>query len=169
MTVSSNESERAATAPPAGADLLDELAAVLWDERDLLRRLHFQLVSVSLIMRSGDWQWLSDVDRDLLVTSERLKRTEVLRAGLSLRLAEAVGESCEDALGALSRAVEEPWQSILLDHDRALRDLTVAVDDAAIAAESWLGATEGFDFVDLQERFPLRDGGPGGDAPSAGS
>jgi hypothetical protein len=174
VTVSSNESERTSPAPRIGGDdpldeLLDKLVAVLWDERELLRRLQFHLVNVSLIVRSGDWQWISDIDRDLLATSERLKRTEVVRAGLSLRLAEAVGGSCEDALDALSRAVDEPWQSILLDHDRALRELTVAVDDAAIAAESWLKATEGYDFLDLQGRFPLLDGGPSDHAPGAGS
>lgn len=169
MTVSSNESGRAGPARHVSDDLLGQLVAVLWDERELLRRLQFQLVTVSLIVRSGDWQWIPDIDRDLLATSERLKRTEVVRAALSHRLVEVVGVPCDDALGALSSAVEEPWQSILLDHDRALRDLTVAVDDAAITAESWLSATEGFDFVDLQERFPLLGGGSSGHAPSAAS
>jgi hypothetical protein len=129
--------ERAgARAPAAAAEHpLAELTAVLWDERQLLRRLEFFLSAVSLIVRAGQLHFLADVDRELIATSERLKGTEIVRATRS----EAVARMCRlpttITLGDLAGEVAEPWRSILRDHETALRGLAVTVEEAATAAE----------------------------------
>jgi hypothetical protein len=143
VTVSGDERADAGLPSAAAERRLAELAAVLWDERQLLRRLEFFLSVASLIVRAGQLHLLADVDRELLSTSERLKGTEIIRATRS----DAVARTCrlpgEATLGDLAAEVDEPWRSILHDHDTALRGLAVTVEEAAVTAEKDLLACDG--------------------------
>ncbi|HET6878338.1 MAG TPA: hypothetical protein VFH38_12470 [Jatrophihabitans sp.] len=118
------------------------LASLLWSERELLRRLEFNLAMIALIVRSGEWDWLSFADDEVRATSEQLQASELMRAAESELLARQSGLAGDATLGELAARAPEPWQCILRDHHQALRALTAAVDAGALATDRLLREAE---------------------------
>lgn len=116
-------------------DALPRLAGLLWEERELLRRLQFNLVTQQLIIGSGQWQWMAFADDEIRATSERLQEVEVMRSAEAELIAEALGLPPVATLRQLADVAPEPWPSILADHEAALRGLTAAVDAVAARVE----------------------------------
>lgn len=121
---------------------LAALAALLWSERELLRRLEFNLATIGLIVRCGEWAWLAYADDEVRATSDQLQATELMRAAESDLLAQQYGLDADATLPELAARVPEPWQGILEDHHQALRALTAAVDHAALATDRRLREAE---------------------------
>jgi hypothetical protein len=124
-------------------DPLQQLVVALWAERDLLRRLEFNLSVLAMMVRAQQWGWLSFADDEVRATSERLQSVEVLRAAHTDAVARQYGLGAEASLLEIAGHAPEPWPSILSDHREALRALAVAVDDAATATETEVRASAG--------------------------
>ena len=53
-----------------------------------------------------------------------LRETEILRSVAADEAAESIGLTSNPSLRALADAVDEPWQSILLDHRKAFQQIS---------------------------------------------
>lgn len=121
---------------PIPGNALPRLTGLLWEERELLRRLQFNLTTHQLVVSFGEWEWLAFADEEICATSERLQEIEVLRSAEVDAIAEPLGLHAHATLRELAEVVPGPWPCILSDHDVELRDLAAAVDAAAARSEA---------------------------------
>ncbi|MDT0200818.1 flagellar protein FlgN [Nocardioides sp. AE5] len=111
---------------------MEKLSSILWRERELLESLLYRLELEQLVLSSGRTRWLARAAEDVEKILTALRETEVLRAIASDEAAAAVGLEHNTSLRALAEAVDEPWQTILLEHREAFTAITR--DISALAA-----------------------------------
>lgn len=107
---------------------LASLAAILWEQRRLLERLLYRLVSQQLLLTSGQTRWLGHADADVTTAMTAIKDAEVLRAIEVESLAAKLGVSGDVSLAELAELAQEPWSTTLHDHRSALRALAAEID-----------------------------------------
>ncbi len=98
---------------------MEKLSQILWRERELLETLLFKLEIEQLVLSAGRTRWLMRAAEDVEVVLHTLRETEVLRAVASDDVAASIGLQHNPSLRSLAEAIEEPWQSIMMDHREA--------------------------------------------------
>jgi hypothetical protein len=111
---------------------MEDLSLILWRERELLDTLLYKLEIEQLVLAGGKSRWLPSAAREVEMILDSIRETELLRALAADEAAASIGLSANPSLRALAEAVDEPWQSILLDHREAFLGYTR--DIAEIAA-----------------------------------
>ena len=112
---------------------MEKLSQILWRERELLDTLLFKLEEERMVLASGRTRWLVRAAREVENVLDTLRETEILRSVAADEVAASIGLEHNPSLRALAEAVDEPWQSILLDHHEAFTAVThevVALADA---------------------------------------
>jgi hypothetical protein len=112
---------------------MEKLSQILWRERELLDTLLFKLEEEQMVLASGRTRWLGRAAREVENVLATVRETEILRSVAADEAAASVGLGHNPSLRALAEAVEEPWQTILLDHHEAFTTTTheiVALADA---------------------------------------
>jgi hypothetical protein len=112
---------------------MEDLSLILWRERELLETMIYKLEVEQLVLSSGRTRWLAAAAREVEAVVEALRETELLRAVAADEAAAAIGLSANPSLRALAEAVEEPWQSILMDHRQAFVAYTQEILEIASA------------------------------------
>jgi hypothetical protein len=115
-------------------DAFGAVAALLWQERDVLETLLFKLVEEQLIVAAGASEWLPRADAEVRAAVDRLHLQEITRAAEVEALALSRGLSSDVSLAELSEGADEPWAEILAEHRVALRRLVS--DIRAVTAEN---------------------------------
>ena len=119
---------------------MEDLSLILWRERELLDTLLYKLEIEQLVLASGRSRWLATAAREVESVLESIRETELLRAVAADEAARRIGLSSNPSLRSLAEAVDEPWQSILLDHREAFLDYTRQITDIAAANRELLTA-----------------------------
>jgi hypothetical protein len=113
----------------AGAhDALPDLAAVLWQERELLEDLLYALVQQHHILAAGQARWLPRADAAVAAAARAVQTHEVLRAIEVENLVSMLGLPASASLLEIAGAAGEPWHTLLQDHRTALRSLAAELD-----------------------------------------
>ena len=112
---------------------MENLSLILWRERELLETLLFKLEQEQLVLASGKDRWLPRAAREVEAVLGAIRETEVLRAVAADDAAASIGLSPNPSLRALADAVDEPWQSILMDHRAAFLNFTREIMELASA------------------------------------
>jgi hypothetical protein len=119
---------------------MEDLSLILWRERELLDTLLYKLEIEQLVLAGGRSRWLPSAAREVEAVLESIKETELLRAVAADEAAARIGLSSNPSLRALAEAVDEPWQSILLDHREAFLGYTRQISEIAEANRELLTA-----------------------------
>jgi hypothetical protein len=119
---------------------MEDLSLILWRERELLDTLLYKLEIEQLVLASGKSRWLSSAAREVETVVDSIKETELLRAVAADEAAVRLGLATNPSLRALAEAVDEPWQSILLDHREAFLGYTREITQIAAANRELLTA-----------------------------
>ncbi len=98
---------------------MEKLSQILWRERELLENLLFKLEVEQLVLSGGRSRWLMRAAADVEAVLQTLRETEVLRAVAADEAAASIGLDDNPSLRAFAEALEEPWQSIMVDHREA--------------------------------------------------
>ena len=112
---------------------MDKLSQILWRERELLETLLFKLEEEQLVLAAGRTRWLSRAAREVENVLETMRETEVLRAVVADEAAADLGLGHNPSLRSLAASVDEPWNSLLLDHHEAFTTLTPEIAGLADA------------------------------------
>jgi hypothetical protein len=114
---------------PTGAqDVLPELAAVLWQERELLEDLLYALVQQHHILAAGQARWLPRADAAVAAAARAVHDHEVLRAIEVEALVSMLALPAAASLLEIADAAGEPWSVLLHDHRTALRSLAGEIE-----------------------------------------
>lgn len=119
---------------------MEDLSLILWRERELLDTLLYKLEIEQLVLASGRSRWLPTAAREVETILDAIRETELLRAVAADEAAARIGLSSNPSLRLLAEAVDEPWQSILLDHREAFLTYTREIADIAAANRELLTA-----------------------------
>jgi hypothetical protein len=119
---------------------MEDLSLILWRERELLDTLLYKLEIEQLVLASGKSRWLSSAAREVETVLDSIRETELLRAVAADGAAASIGLSANPSLRALAEAVDEPWQSILLDHREAFLGYTREIAEIAATNRELLTA-----------------------------
>ena len=120
---------------PAGAqDVLPDLAAVLWQERELLENLLYALVQQHHILAAGQARWLPRADAAVAAAARAVHGHEVIRAIEVEALVSMLALPSSASLLEIADAAGEPWSMLLHDHRAALRSLATEIEQ--ITAEN---------------------------------
>jgi hypothetical protein len=119
---------------------MEDLSLILWRERELLETMLYKLEIEQLVLSSGRTRWLATSAREVESVVEALRETELLRAVAADEAAAALGMPASPSLRALAEAVDEPWQSILMDHRQAFVTYTQEILEIASANRELLAA-----------------------------
>lgn len=111
-----------------------ELSATLWGQREALELLLFKLTEEQLVVAGGHRRWLPSADTELRDAVQAFRLGEVGRAIAVEALATNCGLPPEATLRQLAEVAPPPWDTLLLDHHTALRQLAAEV--RAVAAET---------------------------------
>ncbi len=107
-----------------------ELAAVLWQERELLEDLLFSLDQQHRVVAAGDTRWLARADAAVAGAVRAVRTHEIFRAIEVETLVSQLGLACTASLREIAEVVDEPWTTVLTEHREALRELAAEVDEA---------------------------------------
>lgn len=129
-------------APTGPADALSELAASLWQERELLEDLLYALVQQYHLLAAGQTRWLARADAAVAATARAVQEQEVFRAMQVEALLTVLGLPSSASLREIAEAVEEPWPTLLDDHRSALRSLADEIEQATARNRALLIAGE---------------------------
>lgn len=110
---------------------MEDLSLILWRERELLETLLYKLEIEQLVLANGKNRWLASAAREVEDVLDSIRETELLRAVAADQAAVRAGLSSNPSLRALAEAVDEPWQSILLDHREAFLGYTQKINEIA--------------------------------------
>jgi hypothetical protein len=103
---------------------MEKLSQILWRERELLDTLLFKLEEEQMVLASGRTRWLARAAGEVEQVLATVRETEILRSVAADEAAAAVGLAPNPSLRALAEAVDEPWQTLLLDHHEAFTTTT---------------------------------------------
>lgn len=103
------------------------VAALLWDEREMLTHLLYKLVCEQHVLRTGAVRWLAAADDEVRAALLQLRECEVLRAVEVDDIATRLGVPAETTLRELADIAADPWGALLTDHREALRELVAEI------------------------------------------
>jgi hypothetical protein len=106
---------------------MEELSAVLWQERGLLERLLFKLEVERLVLASGRTRWLAMSVSEIEDVLDRIREAELLRALAVDVVAAELGLTPDPSLQHLADASAETWQALCLDHRAAFKKIAAEV------------------------------------------
>lgn len=129
-------------APGGPADALSELAAALWQERELLEDLLYALVQQYHLLAAGQTRWLARADAAVAGTARAVQEHEVFRAMQVDALLTVLGLPPSASLREIAQAVDEPWPTLLDEHRSALRCLAEEIEQATARNRALLIAGE---------------------------
>ncbi len=124
------------------AELLGDLAAVLWQERELLEDLLYALTQQHHLLASGEIRWLPRADASVAAAARAIQEQEVFRAIEVETLVAVLGIGTSPTLAQIAAAAGEPWAMLLQDHLTALRTLTEEIEQATARNRTLLIAGE---------------------------
>lgn len=128
---------------PTGAqDVLPDLAAVLWQERELLEDLLYALVQQHHILAAGQARWLPRADASVSAAARAVRGHEVLRAIEVENLVSMLALPATASLLEIADAAGEPWGTLLHDHRTALRTLAAEIEQVTAENRALLIAGE---------------------------
>jgi hypothetical protein len=111
-----------------GAEVLGELAAVLWQEREVLEDLLYALVQQQLLLEAGQTRWLPRADAAVAAAARAVQDHELVRAIEVETLIQVLGLPAGASLLEIAAHAGEPWATVLADHRDALRTLSAEID-----------------------------------------
>lgn len=138
-------SPRAALHPvpdPAPSAALRELAAVLWQERELLEDLLFAVVQQHSVLTDGQTRWLARADAAVAAATRAVQTHEVFRAMEVETVVSMLGLSRTASLREIAEAAGDPWLTVLSEHRDVLRALAAEIDEATERNHALLAAGE---------------------------
>lgn len=113
---------------------VQNLSALLWQERELLELLVFKLEEEQLLLTSGKTRWLHHATREVEQVLERLRDAGLARAVHASGVAKDWGLDGTATLRELAAAApDEPWDELLTAH---LQAMTVLVAQIAALRDS---------------------------------
>lgn len=127
----------------AAGTALAVLSDTLWRLRELLGGAEYGLLVQRLLGEGGHLHHLTTAADALDATLAEIRLVEIVRATQAADAAVALGlPGSPDAVtvSALAAAAPEPWDTVLEDHARALRDLASAVATQRRSTEQALRA-----------------------------
>lgn len=131
---------------PGGAvqrgELLAELAAVLWQERELLDGLGYALLQQHAVLTSGELRWLPRADAAVAAAARAVQDHELFRAMAVEALVAGLDLDPSASLGEIAAAAGEPWTLLLTEHRDALRTSTEQIEQATARNRTLLVAGE---------------------------
>jgi len=107
---------------------VDMLSACLWEQRQALEELAYQLEAELLLVAAGRHRWLARSTAAVQAALAELDAVEARRATAARRLAGELGLPPDATLNQLAQALPEAAQ-VLRSHRRNLRELLLQVDD----------------------------------------
>jgi hypothetical protein len=119
---------------------MEDLSLILWRERELLELLLFKLEEEQLVLASGRTRWLAMAAHEVENVLVSIREAELLRATAADSAAASIGLEPNPSLRALAEGVDEPWQSILLDHREAFLAYTTQIMEMASSNRDLLTA-----------------------------
>jgi hypothetical protein len=127
---------------PGPSAALGELAAVLWQERELLEDLLFAVIQQHGVLTEGQTRWLGRADAAVAAATRAVQTHEVFRAIEVETVVALLGLAPTASLHEIAEVAGEPWQTVLGEHRDALRALAVEIDEATGRNEALLEAGE---------------------------
>ena len=116
------------TVASGSAGVLGELAAVLWQEREVLEDLLYALIQQQLLLDVGQTGWLPRADAAVAAATRAVQDHELVRAIEVETLVQVLGLPANASLLEIAAHAGEPWATVLGDHRDALRTLTAEID-----------------------------------------
>jgi len=107
---------------------LSDVSNILWRERQLLELLVFKLEEEQLVLAAGRSRWLAYATREVENVLEEIKRVELERAIQVADAGRELGLSGSPSLRELSALTAAPWDSIFVEHRRALLALAQEIE-----------------------------------------
>ena len=104
---------------------MDQIAAVLEQERELLEVLLFKLIETRLILEAGELRFLSRATREVERARARTREVDLVRATTAAQY------RCGTTLRELAADAPEPWPGILRDHHDLLVALVAEIEVSA--------------------------------------
>ncbi len=101
---------------------MDQIAAVLERERELLEVLLFKLIETRLVLEAGELRFLSRATREVERARTRTREVDLVRATTVGR------HRCGVTLRELAAEAPEPWPGILRDHHDLLAALVAEIE-----------------------------------------
>jgi FlgN protein len=111
-----------------GIDVLGELAAVLWREREVLEDLLYALTQQQLLLDAGQTRWLPRADAAVVAAAAATQDHELIRAIEVETLVQILGLPANASLLEIAAHAGEPWATVFGDHRAALRTLTAEIE-----------------------------------------
>jgi hypothetical protein len=148
---------------------MDELAAVLRRERDLLDQLRFRFVETRLLLAAREIRYLRWATAEVDQARQRAQAADLLRAAGVERLAgEPEGPL---TLRQLANASRGPWDGILRDHHEGLCALVAEIEvighrNAELARSGIRQLAEASPASPLEPWLAVAINGAAGDGPS---
>lgn len=127
---------------PGPSTALGELAAVLWQERELLEDQLFAVLQQQHVLAEGQTRWLGRADAALAAATRAVQTHEVFRAMEVETVVSLLGLPATASLLEIAEASGEPWLTVLGEHRDALRVLAAEIDEATERNEALLAAGE---------------------------
>lgn len=101
---------------------MEQIAAVLEREGELLDILSFKLVETRLLLESGELRFLARATREVERARRRTREADLVRAASVSDLGRGT------TLRAIAGQVPEPWPGILRDHHERLTALVAEIE-----------------------------------------
>jgi hypothetical protein len=98
---------------------LEDVASILWREREALDLLLFKLEEEQLVLAAGRNRWLEHATREVELVLDRIRQTELLRAVEVDAAAADLGLPPNPSLLGLAAAAPAPWNDLLREHRMA--------------------------------------------------
>ena len=148
---------------------MDELAAVLRRERDLLDQLRFRFVETRLLLAAREIRYLRWATAEVDQARLRAQAADLLRAASVERL--CAGSGGPGTLRQLANASQGPWDGILRDHHEGLCALVAEIEvighrNAELARSGIRQLAEASPASPLEPWLAVAIHGPSADAPT---
>ncbi len=130
---------------------MDQIAAVLERERELLEILLFKLIETRLILENGELRFLSRTTREVERARTRAREIDLVRATTIGRYRSG------STLRKLAAEAPDPWPGILRDHHELLVSVVAEIE---VTAHRNAGAARAG--LDALRRTTVPVGAPGG-------
>jgi len=106
---------------------LEDVASILWREREALDLLLFKLEEERLVLAGGRNRWLEHATREVELVLDRIRQTELLRAAEVDAAAADLGLPPNLSLLGLAAAAPPPWDDLLREHRSAFLALIAEI------------------------------------------
>jgi hypothetical protein len=148
---------------------MDELAAVLRRQRDLLDQLRFRFVETRLLLAAREIRYLRWATAEVDQARQRAQAVDLLRAANVERL--GAGQAEPLTLRQLANASQGPWDGILRDHHEGLCALVAEIEvighrNAELARSGIRQLAEASPASPLEPWLAVAIHGPSGETPT---